>query len=199
MEELFFVYVETNLKFTFYLTECDNVSNQINRIKKNYLYFYKIVQQELKHCDQSLSNYNTNLSQYLDQIILVLLSQWDGLYSHLSAHIPKVPVLIVSSKGEIHLRTLVNLLKNQVGTKIEISSTNASYFEITPKMIKEYVANNKLIISNEWFPILPEEKLFVVDDFPCDNQIFGLRKIIENIQYKMIKESQKKLFLSNLS
>jgi hypothetical protein len=121
-------------------------------------------------------------------VIETLFSQWENLIVALDSRRGKVKVLVATMAGDNHARMVSNILENLMGDSANFMTYKGSLLRVNESDV--VFKNADLIVSTTNISTLPQEKLFVIDGIPKDNQKEELMHII--------KEKQTELHLKNL-
>lgn len=116
---------------------------------------------------------------YFHLILFELFIYWDGLPEQLDGLRKPVATEICSDLGMKHAQLLAYYLEKNYHDKVLVDlQPDKIYSEVSPESLV-----SDLYVTNFSTPIIPEERLFVVEDVPSTKNLSALGRKIE--EYRM--------------
>lgn len=143
-------------------------------IQRDFMVFSKVLMKTLKNLESKV--HFPWYSLYYHSILFELFIYWNDLPDKLAALRQPVKVEVCSDLGIKHAQLLAHYLKNNYPKKI---SLDIQAEKIYAKVAQESLTSD-LYVTNFSTPIIPEEKLFVIEDVPSDKSLNALSKRIED-------------------
>jgi hypothetical protein len=112
--------------------------------------------------------------------IEVLFSQWENLIQVLDSRREKVNVVICSLSGRNHARLLKELFEKVLVDNANLYLYEGSLLDVDPD--EAILKNSDVIVTTANVKALPQEKVFVIDSIPKENQ--------KDTLYHLVKEKQ---------
>lgn len=146
-------------------------------IQRDFAVFTKVLEKTLK--DQEAKSRFPWYSMYFHLILFELFIYWDGLPEQLDGLRKPVATEICSDLGMKHAQLLAYYLEKNYHDKVLVDlQPDKIYSEVSPESLV-----SDLYVTNFSTPIIPEERLFVVEDVPSTKNLSALGRKIE--EYRM--------------
>lgn len=146
-------------------------------IQRDFAVFTKVLEKTLK--DQEAKSRFPWYSMYFHIILFKLFIYWDDLPQQLDNLRQPVSTEVCSDLGVKHAQLLAYYLeKNYHGKVLLDVQPNKVYSEVAPDSLQ-----SDLYVTNFTTPIIPKEKLFVLEDIPTAKKLSSLGRKIE--EYRM--------------
>ncbi|MEG0372408.1 MAG: helix-turn-helix domain-containing protein [Enterococcus sp.] len=143
-------------------------------IQRDFMVFSKVLMKTLKTLEAKV--HFPWYSLYYHSILFELFIYWNDLPEKLATLRQPVKVEVCSDLGIKHAQLLAHYFKNNYPGKISL--------DIQAEKVYANVAQESLIsdlyITNFSTPIIPEKKLFVIEDVPSTKSLSALSKRIED-------------------
>ncbi|MDH6365090.1 hypothetical protein M2139_002037 [Enterococcus sp. PF1-24] len=143
-------------------------------LQQSFVLYTKVVEKTLKEKEKKYKF--PWYSMYYEEILDEVLIRWDNLAEDLVARRPQIKIGVFSDLGIDHAKLLANLVGRHLYENVEVVVQNRPFHEVNRYTFPDL----EFYVSNFNIEGIPEEKLFIVEDFPSFKNQLDLRRRIDD-------------------